>query len=130
MSARILEFPISTPGLLELLELEGYTLIAWRRGVEGDATGIPGLNFLYGLWKPADGKGWYQSGHRAPESESRYAPGGRWPAYIACERTSRVVARKIWHQQIREPYHWRHLMSEEEAFPERRTPAVPSRRVL
>ncbi len=112
MSATILDFPCETA----LLQLEGYVLIAWRLGAEGPALGDD--DWYYGLWKPANGKGWYESGYRVPAS--RIAP-GEWPSHLNHSRASRACALSIWRYKIKNPkYQWHHLMSEAQAFPEKR----------
>jgi hypothetical protein len=107
MSARILDFPSAR----RRLELEGYTLIAWRRGAEADEGEEP---WLHGLWRPADGMGWYQSGWCRPGKGIRH------------QQISRAHARAGWGEPVyREPYNWRYLCGETEAFPPRRR-RVPS----
>lgn len=107
MSAAILDFPSAT----SLLELEGYTLIAWRRGWEGEI--LCQGDYLYGLWKPAKGRGWYRTGYRIPARR-------QWGPCICDNRVSRSVALRHWHSAAKAPHNWQYLCTEAEAFPERR----------
>ena len=115
MSARIIDFPSETGQL----EIEGYTLIAWRNGCEGDVWGNGEPNWLYGLWKPTNGKGWYESGYYVPAIRTSYVKSGVWPGHLNHSRNSRSAAIAIWRLRFREPYRWHYLMSEAAAFPEK-----------
>jgi hypothetical protein len=104
---KIIQFPGTPPQL----QLDGHTLIAWRLGPEGEAFGE--ADWYYAIWKPADGRGWYESGYYVPDSDG----GGS----LISSRSSRAHARSAWHNQCKNlKYRWHYLMSEAEAFPEKR----------
>jgi hypothetical protein len=89
-----------------LLALEGYTLIAWCR----DAVDVVcGPGHLWGLWRPADGKGWYRSGTY-------------WPSHrLNDSRMSRTSAIAMYRRHCRNPtYDWHYMETEAQAFPEKR----------
>jgi len=109
---------LTFPSAPRLLELEGYTLIAWRLGAEGPA--VETNDWYHALYRPADGKGWYQSGHYHPPVSSAIAPHGEWPERLSHDRMSRANALWTWRYQFKNPlYAWHHLMSEAQAFPAR-----------
>ncbi len=123
MTPKILTFPTDEAAKLQL---EGYVLIAWHRE--------PGLGddegWLWGLWKPSDGKGWYRSGYRTSPCPSATAPGGVWPAHLSHFGMSRKGALQSWRCKFVDPYGWHYLMSEAAAFPEKRRRYLRTPRAL
>ena len=102
MSAKIIDFPCEAAQL----ELDGYALIAWRRGDPGILTG---RGWLHAIWRPADGRGWYQSGWFSPGISGLYYG-----------RASRSRALGMWRNRFPKPYEWHRLYTEAAAFPEKK----------
>jgi hypothetical protein len=114
MSARILDFP----GVPPQLQVDGYVLLAWARDATGDVFAGEGDHY-HCLWKPASGKGWYESGMYYPASHSEFT--GDHPGRISRGRMSRASAIESWRRNPGNPrYHWHYLCSEAQAFPAKR----------